>query len=886
MLTFVQFWWSRLYKKKQKKTHKGAMDLPEETTDANALSWSAFPLHEEGGWKWHVFDGLDIQFKMNSDNTVMRMCNFKDKKVRESGDPTANMSYFLAKSRAGDRDGGGGSGVAPGFDPPPVDRTIKKHKELNVIIGGKNNKFRSTSADSGPIEIKYKAEFKEVLQVDTENEMFGAIVVIWQEWAITRPDAADYVASTDRRTWVPKSFMPPRLQVHNEAKDPTHLEVTGVAGRCKLHVRSSDNMVVVKRKLEYEGDFWEPFELESYPFDVQPLKVVLRTDNMKQSSCEFVYMPKAESTEYSKPRDTEWWIRSTDSSSSFKPELEEEESEIDDGDDDYAFGSSDEDEDDNISLLSQTMEENDRVSKLEPKKMPISGAAPTLLVGETHTKMEEPPLSPFPGMVPTLSPTTTASMNLEISNIEANADAAAAAVRKVGFLDVAGTVGQKVKRRRAKRQPMLSTRSASLFDPLGAIELTIEAVVQRYYNVHIIRVVVVMALFSLTSIFSLSMDPEVHCLDRFALLVTLLLTASTYQITIAAELPALGYLTFIDKYVLITFFFIFLIIIEVAVAELVPATNDKSCDYNFSAERCDPTEMRMTVYGYFMIADVSLWVLMHAIIMYWTTMVIIPYEQNKTDVVNRGREDEGKAREGRRPSLQYKRSKHSVWSPTSRHSTKPQKPQQKKKKHEKKMSPVFEEDGNSGNGSDGSEISVAFVAAVPSKKALKSSLKKHNQVSPEQSESTSSLQVPGGPQQGSLSLTDPKAKKRHVRYRNSLDFPPGIEPEPKKKGVPRLTGIKANVENADPEPQEAEAAAPPPQVVLTPVINVRSSEPVVPGDTAAGSSPATSGAIADVQMATATTAMKTVPDPSTERAAAAYDAAVAAAAESSAATEV
>lgn len=37
---------------------------------------------------------------------------------------------------------------------------------------------------------------------------------------------------------------------------------------------------------------------------------------------------------------------------------------------------------------------------------------------------------------------------------------------------------------------------------------------------------------------------------------------------------------------------------------------------------------------------------------------------------------------------------------------------------------------------------------------------------------------------------------------------------------------------------------------------------------------------------TAATAMKTVPDPSTERAAAAYDAAVAAAAESSAATEV
>ena len=673
----------------------GAMDLPEETTDSNALSWSEHPLHEEGGWKWHVYDGLDIQFKMNSDNTVMRMCNFKDKKVRETGDPTANMSYFLAKSRAGDRDGGGGSKVAPGFDPPPIDRTVKKHKELNVIMGQHvSNKFRSTVGDSGPIEIKYKANFKEVLKVDTENEMFGAVVEVYQEWAITRPDAADYVASSRREDWFPKSFMPPVLTVYNEAKDPTHLVVKPLAFRCRLHVRPEDNMVVVKRKLTFEGDFWEPFELESYPFDVQPLKVILRSENMKQSICEFVYMPKDEDEKYKPPRDTEWWTSSTASGSNFIPETEEE--------DDVGGGASQDEwssdeEEDNVSLLSEAMEENDRLLKLDPMKPNSS------LFGADHQKMTEPPLTPFPGSAANLIvPGVPGRMSTEMRALEANADAAATEeARKVGFLDVAGTVGAKVKRRRAKRKPMMGTRSASLFDPLGAVELILEAVVQRYYRVHLIRVVLVMALFSLTSLFSLSMDPEVHCLDRFALLVTLLLTASTYQITIAAELPALGYLTFIDYYVLITFFFIFIVILQVGITELVPAANDMTCDYNFTAERCDSTEYRMTIYKWFMLGDLILWAVMHFVIAYWIVVVIIPYEQNKSDIENRGLENRSiiNSDKPKRRTIfgGENKAKQSGFGGGE-------------KRRQGKMSPVFESAAGEEYASDTSEQSLEFLA--------------------------------------------------------------------------------------------------------------------------------------------------------------------------------
>ena len=80
------------------------MDLPDETTDVNALSWSNFPVDKQGpvedGWVWHASgDVMDIQFKLNADNTVMRMCNFRDKLVRHPlgvGNGALNSSRFCS----------------------------------------------------------------------------------------------------------------------------------------------------------------------------------------------------------------------------------------------------------------------------------------------------------------------------------------------------------------------------------------------------------------------------------------------------------------------------------------------------------------------------------------------------------------------------------------------------------------------------------------------------------------------------------------------------------------------------------------------------------------------------------------------------------------------
>ena len=49
---------------------------------------------------------------------------------------------------------------------------------------------------------------------------------------------------------------------------------------------------------------------------------------------------------------------------------------------------------------------------------------------------------------------------------------------------------------------------------------------QRYYSVHIFRVIVIMALFSLAAIAALVPDPEVNSIERFGVSFTLLLTTA------------------------------------------------------------------------------------------------------------------------------------------------------------------------------------------------------------------------------------------------------------------------------------------------------------------------------------------------------------------------
>ena len=131
----------------------GAADLPEESNDPNSLGWNDKPKSEDhGGWQWHVLSVIDIEFKLNGDNTVCRMCNFKAPEVLRTADPTTNMTFFLSQPRAGMSDKEGGSHICPGFDPPPKDRTLARHKELDNFFK-EENVFRAQNAP-GPVEVR------------------------------------------------------------------------------------------------------------------------------------------------------------------------------------------------------------------------------------------------------------------------------------------------------------------------------------------------------------------------------------------------------------------------------------------------------------------------------------------------------------------------------------------------------------------------------------------------------------------------------------------------------------------------------------------------------------------------------------------------------------
>lgn len=520
----------------------GAMDVPEETSDPNVLTWSWAPLSEEhGGWQWHIIDVMDLQFELNANNTVMRSCNFKDKKVMETGDISANMSFFLAKE-----DEHGGSSVAPGFHPHRVDRTVEWHDEMQRLFDEKNV-FRGVHEK--PITVTFTAKFTEVREVETMLERFGASVEVTMSWPVTRVDAADWVAATDRRRWVPASFIPPEMEVENSSTSKGAEPVRVTPGRCKLRV-NNQNRVVVIRRIQFRGDFYEPFELQAYPFDVQPLKLVLRTPRerpLRESSCNFVYLnTEGKHPQEIVPRDTEWRHNTSSAGCRFIPE-----------------GTDDMEKADLIRGPEKSLEIGKSISRatIFGRRSTIYGQGPNKKVGVANR--------------------ATGPQRFESMSV----------------------------------------------DPHGIFELTVEVVVERLYMVHVIRVVLVLALFSLTSISALCEDDDVNALDRLALLVTLMLTSATYSLVVKGDIPALGYVTLVDTYVLCTFSFIALVVMQVTTLEWIYPDGDGMLD---NGTRYDNGNFKMNMIAKI---DVCLWTVLHLSMFLYTSCRVLPNERRKTDVI-------------------------------------------------------------------------------------------------------------------------------------------------------------------------------------------------------------------------------------------------------------
>lgn len=84
-------------------------------------------------------------------------------------------------------------------------------------------------------------------------------------------DLADYVSSSDRNQWRPALYPPALGPMNAKAEGDVHIH------QGQYNVRTIDGSLWATQTVSIRGTFYEAFELESYPFDVQPLKVVLQS---------------------------------------------------------------------------------------------------------------------------------------------------------------------------------------------------------------------------------------------------------------------------------------------------------------------------------------------------------------------------------------------------------------------------------------------------------------------------------------------------------------------------------------------------------------------------------------------------------------------------------
>ena len=422
-----------------------------------------------GAWQWHLPKSVtDLQYILNADNTVLREVNYANEVVVATGDWTKNCKFNLVMPSKKEL---AAADIAPA-PPSLVDAMLEEIKEY---FTADDSMYRSPIDKTTRI-IKVSTKFNQVTAIDTPQERFGANVTATFKWQITKDDVVGYVAAPDQDEWQP-AYMPPRFEVKNPASGDGAALMMSKYSKVQL-IKEADGYKGMQT-FTVSGDFWEPFELQNYPFDIQPLGVVLESTAAQDDSVKFVCTCDALPT----LRDTEW-----------------------------------------------------------------SG-----------------------------------------KNGSARAEFA---------------VDQGKKKR-------------------GRYTLTIEAVAQRYYSVHMYRVVSVMALFSLGSIGAFCADPDVNALERLGITFTLMLTATAYSLVIASGLPTLGYLTFLDKYILATFAIIATVGAEILVIEWIAARHLTS-----AGEALYNVEDALEYVAY---ADLGLWFVIHLSIYIYVTRWVLPEEQTKVD---------------------------------------------------------------------------------------------------------------------------------------------------------------------------------------------------------------------------------------------------------------
>ena len=155
-------------------------------------------------------------------------------------------------------------------------------KKVQTLIEFMNCTFLWGSRDDnyGQLpEVKVKYHFKNLDRLDTIAGLFEAGIAISLEWPITYFDFLEHVGSSkeDKIEWTPE-WEPPTLKVINAVNDNSSQSSDYVLdfGKTTIQQNEKGHAVAVKSTF-IKGEFFESLELESYPFDYQPLTISLQT---------------------------------------------------------------------------------------------------------------------------------------------------------------------------------------------------------------------------------------------------------------------------------------------------------------------------------------------------------------------------------------------------------------------------------------------------------------------------------------------------------------------------------------------------------------------------------------------------------------------------------
>lgn len=196
-----------------------AYEDPESCTDEFVMKETYTDLAKEqekhnkffGEWSFFSDDlteGSD-QYKWNETNSVLTSVNFEDRDVLKSGDITKNMTFYLPKPTAPKVD------VGAGWTKAPPDNTQELLDEVKKFFTMEDTAFR-TPVEKGAHRVIYAASVKEIKEVETLQERFGADASFQLWWQVTKLDVIDYISADDRQQWEPE-WSPMDFEVQNEA---------------------------------------------------------------------------------------------------------------------------------------------------------------------------------------------------------------------------------------------------------------------------------------------------------------------------------------------------------------------------------------------------------------------------------------------------------------------------------------------------------------------------------------------------------------------------------------------------------------------------------------------------------------------------------------------